>query len=189
HALDPVLGAQQVEHLRIEDLPGELPGLLEDRAAVLRVGEAVEIGALVDEATAVGVDEDAEGIAMLLELVADVELAELGRVPIPAAGVTARPVAEGARADLQGHPEPVAGVEARAAYLGQLPARTEVTRPPLGVGLEAAAGEHDRPGGEIAKLSTAADPHAVHAHAVPQERQSPRLVEDLDPAPVGRRRQ
>jgi len=63
-----------VEHLRIEDLPGELPGLLEDRAAVLRGGEAVEVGALVDEAPAVGVDEDAEGIAVLLELVADGEL-------------------------------------------------------------------------------------------------------------------
>src|SRR5881409_52855 len=129
-----------MEHLRIEDLPGELPGLLEDRAAVLRVGEAVEIGAFVDEAPAVGIDEDAEGIAVLLELVADVELAELGRVPVPATGVAARPVAEGAGADLEGHAEAVAGVEARAAHLGQLPARTEVARSPLGVGLEAAAG-------------------------------------------------
>jgi hypothetical protein len=75
-----------VEHLGVEDLPGELPRLLEGRAAVLRVGEAVEVGALVDEAPAVGVDEDAEGIAVLLELVADGELAELGRVPVPAAG-------------------------------------------------------------------------------------------------------
>ena len=45
HALDVVLRAQEVEHLRIKDLPGELPGLLEDRAAVLGVGEAVEVGA------------------------------------------------------------------------------------------------------------------------------------------------
>ena len=29
HARDAVLGAQQVEHLRVEDLPRELPGLLE----------------------------------------------------------------------------------------------------------------------------------------------------------------
>src|SRR6266511_2222221 len=93
----------QVFHLRIEDLPGELPGLLEDRAAILRVGEDVEVGALVHEAAAVGVDEDAEGIAVLLELVADGELAELGRVPVPAAGVAARPVAEGVGADLEGH--------------------------------------------------------------------------------------
>src|SRR2546426_2076652 len=189
HARDAVLGAQQMKHLRIEDLPGELPGLLEDRAAVLRVGEAVEVGALVDEAPAVGVDEDAEGIAVLLELVADGELAELGRVPVPAAGVAARPVAEGVGADLQGHAEAVAGVEARAAHLGQLPARTEVARPPLGVGLEAAAGEHDRPRDEITNLSTAAYAHAVYTHTVPQERQRPRLVEDLDPTPVGRRRQ
>src|SRR5207247_6884551 len=189
HARDAVLGAQQMKHLRIEDLPGELPGLLADRAAVLRVGEAVEVGALVDEAPAVGVDEDAEGIAVLLELVADGELTELGRVPVPAAGVAARPVAEGARADLEGHAQAVAGVEARAAYLSQLPARTEVARPPLGIGFEAAAGEHDRSSGEITKLSTVAYPHAVHAHTVPQERECPRLVEDLDPAPVSRRRQ
>ena len=178
-----------MEHLRIEDLPGELPGLLEDRTAVLRVGEAVEIGALVDEAPAVGVDENAEGIAVLLELVADGELAELGRVPVPAAGVAARPVTEGAGADLEGHAEAIAGVEARAAHLGQLPARTKVARPPLGVGLEAAAGEHDRPRGEITKRSAASYPHAVHAHTVPQERQGPRLEEDLDPTPAGRRRQ
>ena len=43
--------------------------------------------------------------------------------------------------------------------------------------------------GKITKRSAAADPYAVDAHPVPQERQGPRLVEDLDPAPVGRRRQ
>src|SRR5207244_11533144 len=112
-------------------------------------GAPVDVGALVDEAAAVGVDEDAEGIAVLLELVADVELAELGRVPVPAAGVAARPVAEGAGADLEGHAEAVAGVEARAAHLGQLPARTEDAPPPLRVGLEADAGEHDGPRREI----------------------------------------
>src|SRR4030095_16636752 len=71
HAVDAVLGPQQVEPLRVEDLPGELPGLLEDGAAVLGVGEAVEVGALVDEAAAVGVDEDAEGIGVVFELGGD----------------------------------------------------------------------------------------------------------------------
>ena len=162
---------------------------MEHRGAVLRVREAVKVGALVDEAPAVGVGQDAEGIAVLLELVADLELAELGCVPVPAAGVRARPVAEGIGADLQRHAQALAGVEPGPAYLRQLPSRTEIPRSPLGVGLEAAAGEHDRARRQITQLPTAADAHAVHAHAVPEERQRPCLVEDLDVAAVGRCRQ
>ena len=49
---DAVLVAQQVLHLLVEDLPGELAGLLQDHAAVLGIGVVAEVGALVDEALA-----------------------------------------------------------------------------------------------------------------------------------------
>ena len=60
------------------------PRLLQHHAAVFRVGVIAEIGALVDEALAVGVDHDAERIGVLLEMVADREVAEFRRVAVPA---------------------------------------------------------------------------------------------------------
>ncbi len=90
---DAVLVALHVLDLGVEHLPGELVGLLQHDAAVFRIGVVAEVGALVDEALAVGVDEDAERIGMLLELVADREVAELGRVHLPLHRVAARPVA------------------------------------------------------------------------------------------------
>ena len=53
---DAVLVAQQVRHLAVEDLPGELAGCSRITRAVLGVGVVAEVGALVDEALAVGVD-------------------------------------------------------------------------------------------------------------------------------------
>src|SRR4029079_6507164 len=70
---DAVFVALQVLHLLVEDLPGELPGLLEDDAAVFRIGVIAEIGTLVEEALAGGIDHDRERIGVLLELVADGE--------------------------------------------------------------------------------------------------------------------
>ena len=58
---------------------------------------------------------------MLLEAVADREVAELGRVAVPADRVAARPVAARRGADVQRHADAVAGVEARAADFGEIP--------------------------------------------------------------------
>src|SRR5258707_1343963 len=80
-------------HLAVEDLPGELPRLIQNDAAVLRLGVVAEVSSLVDEAPALGVDVDPPWIGMLLELVADREVAELGRVALPGDRVAARPVA------------------------------------------------------------------------------------------------
>ncbi len=144
HALDAIFVAQQMGHLAIEDLPGELARLFENHAAILGVRVVAEVGALVDEAPAAAVDHDSERIAVLLKAIADAQVAELGRVAIPSHGVASRPVAVGHRADFQRHPDPVAGVEPRAAHFGQVPSGTEVARAPFGVGLEAARGEHHR---------------------------------------------
>ena len=107
---DAVFVALQVLHLLIEDLPGELARLLQHHAAVFRISVVAEIGAFVDEALAGGVDQDAERIGVLLELIADGEIAELRRIHFPLHGVAARPVAARRGADIDRHADAVAGV-------------------------------------------------------------------------------
>src|SRR5690606_20684159 len=110
----------------VEDLPCELAGLLQDHPAVARVGVVAEVVAFVEEAPAFGVDADSPRIRVLLESVADGEVAELGRVALPCDGVAARPVAHGRGADRERHLDSVAGVEARPANLRQLPTGAQV---------------------------------------------------------------
>ena len=170
--LDAVLVAQQVLDLLVEDLPGELARLLEDHAAVLGVGVVAEVGALVDEALAVGVDHDAERIGVLLEA----GRRRRGR-RTPARCAPSRPrgsptSCRRARADLQRHADAVAGVEARAAHLGQIPARAEIARAPFGVGLEAAGGEHHGLGADLARSC----PSCAHAHALRRRRRRDRAT-------------
>src|SRR5262245_5650493 len=179
---DLVLVALQMLHLLVEDLPGELAGLLQHHAAVFGVGVIAEVGAFVDEALAGGVDEDREWVGVFLKLVADREVAELGRVHLPLYGVAAGPVAAGARADVRRHADAVAGVEARAAHLGEVPAGPEITRAPLGIGFEAAAREHDRFAAQLAFDALVADAHARHPHAVVDEAEPARAVTNLDAA-------
>src|SRR5262245_14432893 len=177
---DLVLVALQMLHLLVEDLPGELAGLLQHHAAVFGVGVVAEVGAFVDEALAGGVDEDRERVGMFLKLVADREIAKLGRVHLPLHGVTAGPVAAGARADIHRHADAVAGVEARAAHLGEVPAGPEVTRAPLGIGFEADAREHDRCAAQLAFDARMPNAHAHHPHAVMDEAKRARAVTNLD---------
>ena len=180
HLLDAVLVAQLRLHLAVEDLPGELPGLLQDHAAVLGVGVVAEIRALVDEALALGVDVYAPGIGMLLEAVADREVAGLGRVAVPRYRVAARPVAVRRGADRERHLDRVAGVEARAAHLGELPARAHIARAPFGVGLEAAGRKNHRLRFYLKSFPGFSDHHPMNAIVVRNERNRARLVPVLD---------
>src|SRR5262249_37395726 len=120
-----------------------------------------------------------ERIGVLLELVADREVAELRRVHLPLHGVAARPVAARRGADVGRHADAFAGVEAGAAHLGEIPARPEIARAPLGIGLEAAAGEHDRLAVQVALDAVAADAHAGDAHTVEEEAERPGRVADV----------
>src|SRR5215471_10352372 len=70
NALDAVFIAQEMQHLLVEYLPAELSRLHQDHAPVLGIGVVAEVGTLVDETLAVGVDHDREGIVVLLEIVA-----------------------------------------------------------------------------------------------------------------------
>ena len=180
HLFDAVLVAQQMQDLAIEYLPGELAGLREDHAAVLGIRVVAEVRALVDEAAALGIEHDAEGIGVLLECVAHREVAELGRVALPTHRVTAGPVAGRRRADVQRHLDHVAGVEARAPHLGEFPVRAEIAGAPLGIGLEATAREHHAVRKNLDALAFALHAHAVHAVVVVDQRGGARGVPDVD---------
>src|SRR5207237_2962070 len=116
-ARDAVFVAQQVHGFLVEDLPGEHTGLLQDLAAIFRIGVAVEIGAFVEKALALRVDDNPKRITVLLKAVADIEIAKRRRVDIPGAGMRARPMPVWRRAEIERHAEPLAGVEAAAAHL------------------------------------------------------------------------
>src|SRR5271166_4196571 len=180
--LDPVLVALQVLHLLIEDLPSELAGLLQNHAAVFGISVIAEISAFIDEALAVGIDENGERIGMFLELVADGKVAEFGRVHLPLHRMAAGPVAAWTGTDLHRHTDAVAVVEARAPHFGEIPAGPEIARAPFGVGFESAAGEHNRLADQIAFHVIMPDTHAPHAYAVEKQLERACLVSDLDSA-------
>ena len=90
-----VLIAQQMGCLLIEYLPSDLTGLAKDLPTVFCVGVVPEVGPLVEEALACGIDDDAERVAVLLEPVTDRKVAELGGVAVPGDRMAAGPVPRG----------------------------------------------------------------------------------------------
>src|SRR5262249_54077950 len=103
-----------------------------------------------------------------------------GRVAVPADGVAARPVAGRHGADVERHADAVARVEARAAHLGELPAGPQVARAHLGVGLEAAGGQHHALGHDVDGLAGALHAHALDAVSVGDEGDGARAIGDGD---------
>ena len=101
HLLDAVLVADHVDGLGVEDLHRGALRLLHHLAAVLGVGVVAVVRALVDEALAVQVDDDADRIGVLLEVVEDHAVAERRGADVPLHRVAGRPAAEGLRADLE----------------------------------------------------------------------------------------
>src|SRR5271165_1065262 len=186
-ARDAVFLAQQMRDLLVEDLPGEHAGLVQDLAAVFGVGVAVEIEPLVEETLAAGVDDDAERVIVLLEAVADIEVAKGRRVEIPGDGMRAGPVPGDGSAEVERHLQPLAGVETRAAHLGEVPVGPEISGPHLGIGLEAAAGEDHRLGAQVMNAAPMAHPHALDAAVALQETDRRGLVEHSDPVMRGAR--
>lgn len=178
---DVILAAQQMRDLLVEDLPGEHARLLQDFAAVAGVAIAVEILALVAEPLAVGVHDDAERHVMLLELIADIQVAVGRRVQVPGHRMAAGPVPIGHGADIERHGEPFPVVVFGAAHLGEVPAGAEVAGAHLLVRFEPAAGQHHRLRVEIQYLALVAAAHAVHAAIlVIQQVGRRRLVQHVD---------
>ena len=142
----------------------------------------MEIEPLVDKALAVRVDDDAERVAVLLETVADIEVADRRGVQIPLHRVAARPVPGRRGADIERHLEALAGVVFGAAHLGQIPVGAEIAGAHLGIGLEPAAGEDHRLRPQIHLPAPMAHPHAGDAVIALQQGEGGRFVQHLDPS-------
>lgn len=110
--------------------------------AVLGVGVGVEVQPLVQEALAMGVDQDAERIVVLLGPIADAKVALGRRVHVPLHGVCAGPVAGGGSTDIDRHAVAPAHVEAGAAHLRQVVVGPQVAGTPFRTRFEPAAGGH-----------------------------------------------
>ena len=176
-ARDAVFLAQQVHDLLVEDLPGEQARLLHHLMAVLGIGVAVEVEPLVEEALAARVHQHAEWIVVLLEPIADREVAIGRRIHVPLHGMCARPVARHRGADVDRHAVAGAGVVFGAAHLGQIPVGPEIARAHFRIRFEPAAGEHHRLGAQIVLPEPVPDAHAVDARIAAQQRRRCRLVQ------------
>ena len=176
-----------MDNLLVEDLPGEHAGLVQDLAAVFCVGIAVEVEAFVEEALAPGIDDDPERVVVLLETVADIEVAKGRGVHIPGDGMRARPVPGDCGAEVERHLQALPGVEARAAHLGEVPVRPEIACPHLGIGLETAAGEDHRLGAQLANAALMAHAHPLDAVVALQEADRRRLIKNRNPLLRGAR--
>ena len=83
-------------------------------------------------------------------------------------------------ADVERHADRVAGVEARAANLGELPARAQVTRAPLGVRLESPRCKHHGLAFDFESFTVLPHHHPADAVVVRHQRNRARVVPDLD---------
>ena len=117
---------------------------------------------------------------MLLEVVADRQIAELRRVAIPTDRVATRPVAGRHGVDLERHLNAVAGVKARAANLREFPHRSEIARAHFGIGLKAAGRQHHALGPHLDGLAVVLNAHAVDAIVVGDQRQRASPIGDGD---------
>lgn len=145
-----VFAVEQVVDLMVEDLPGELLGLLQHRTAKLCVGVVAEIDALIDEALAPGIQHDAEEVADLAVVLAfemrQVEVAVVRHMQVHRGRVTTLEQAMRLGAKLERQLEPVSGIVRRAAHLRLHPLLSDVLGPQFGAGFEAAATKNNRPG-------------------------------------------
>ena len=181
HLRNVILVAQQVFHLVVEDLKGDALRLRQQGAPVGYIGIVAEVGALVQKPLPVQVDHYAEGVGMFLVEFGDGAVAVGRGVQVPGDGVAAAPVAVGHGAGFQGHADAVAGVVGDAAHFDQFPARPQVAAAHFGVGLEAAGGQHHRPGLDFRGAVRPLRPQPVDLPGgVPQQRGGLGGVADVD---------
>ena len=119
--LDAIFAVQPRRAVLVEDLPGDLSRLRQNGPPELGVGQRPDVGALIEEALAIGVDDDPFKIVVAFEHRAELKLVHVRRVEVPACRMAARPVAERHGAAVERHAKAVAGVETRPAHLGEIP--------------------------------------------------------------------
>ncbi len=135
--------------LVVENLEGQSLGLGHQGSSVSDVGVIPEVSAFVEEAVPVNIDDQPEGVGVLLEQLGDGAVAEGRRVHVPGHGVAAAPVSVGLGAHVQGHADAVTGVVRDAPNLDRFPAGAQIPAPHLGVGLKPAGGQYHRASPDI----------------------------------------
>src|SRR5262249_45131272 len=148
------------------------------------VSVAVEVGPLVDEALPASVDDNAERIVVLLESIANGEVAGRRSIHVPLHCVGCRPVTGCGGTDLGRHAVAPTVVEAGATHLGEVPIWTQIAGAHLGVRFKATAGEHHRLGPYFDVLAAAARPHALNAPARADKGHGGGIIEHFDPGPL-----
>jgi hypothetical protein len=94
--------------------------------------------------------------------------------------MTARPVARRRGPDIDRHADAVAGVVRRAPHLGQIPTRTQIAGAHFGIGLKATCREYDGAGRDVPELTLLAHLDATDGASVPDQRQGPGFIQDID---------
>src|SRR4029078_12965407 len=89
-------------------------------------------------------------------------------------------VTVGAGADFERHAQTVADVEAGTAHFRELPSRAKVARAPLGIRLEAAAGEDHGTRTVFDHFAVALRFDAEHTLSVIDQRYGARFIIDVD---------
>src|SRR5262245_20938929 len=97
-------------HLFIENLERRAQRLLEDFASVGSIRIVAEIRPFIHEAFAFEVNNEPEGIRMLLVELSNRPIAKGWSVDVPSDRVTTTPMPVGLGANVQGHTDAVAGV-------------------------------------------------------------------------------
>ena len=179
----PIFIAQQPRGLLVKDLPGEQPRLLQHLCPIFRISVAVEIRPFIDKPLTARVDDDAERIVMLLELVTDRQVAELRRIHVPLHRVRARPMSRHRSAGIHRHAVAPAGVVAGASHLREIPVRPEITRPHFRIALKPTARQHHSLGAQIMATAMMRHPHATHAGVVMQQAHRLCLIQHRDRRP------
>src|SRR5215468_5846774 len=150
------------------------------------VGVAVKVSAFVDKPLAPRIDDDAEGIVVLLKAVANGQVAIGRRIHVPLHSMRTGPVAIDSGTDFDGHAMAPPVVEARTPYLREVPIGTQITSTHFGIGLKPAASEHHRLGPQFQVLTASASTHALHTAAGMNEAKRGGVVEHWDARPVDR---
>ena len=145
---------------------------------------AVEVQAFIDVALAFGVDEEPERVVVLLELVADREIAIGRSVDVPRHRMGTGPMAVGPCADRHRHVEPGAHIESRTAHPRHFPTGAKVLCPHFRIGLEAAAGEHHSAGPDRDRRASVFRDDAREPPIFTDETGGGRLIENRDAAPL-----
>ena len=106
----------------------------------------MKVQAFVDKPFSFSIDQHTKNIAVFLKLIANSDITKFGCISVPSRRVAPRPIPVGCCTYVKRHLEAIALVEARTSDFGQFPARAQIARPHLWIGLKTTTSQHNRLG-------------------------------------------